>query len=90
MKLESYEIDTYYQHFDFMKEQACDISLVGHSHRRRCQFTREELNDIVFNEKVSITNFPCGFVVPSVANGTEPNGVAILDTEQKTMVYLPL
>jgi hypothetical protein len=28
--------------------------------------------------------------VPSVANGTEPNGVAILDTEQKTMVYLPL
>ncbi|MDR0860295.1 MAG: hypothetical protein LBO09_04950 [Candidatus Peribacteria bacterium] len=48
------------------------------------------MRDIAFNETIQISDSLCGFVVPSVANGTEPNGVAILDTEQRTMTYLSL
>ncbi|HNG97397.1 MAG TPA: hypothetical protein PLW93_03950, partial [Candidatus Absconditabacterales bacterium] len=65
-------------------------NIAGHAHRKRYSFSEDGLFDIDFNKKVKADKYPFGFVVPCVANGTEPNGVAVFDTKTMEIEFLPL
>jgi len=76
--------------FNFMKENNCILNIAWHSHKRRILFTQWWEHEIPFNKKVSLDNSPCWLLVPCVANGTHPNGVAILSTDTREIEFLPL
>jgi hypothetical protein len=75
------EIPEYRQHFDFMKQHHCSISIVGHRHIF-FGFTEEKIEKLALDKSYLYENL-YGFGVPSVANGTYPNGVVLFDTETK-------
>jgi predicted phosphodiesterase len=79
----------YQQHFDFMVQHHCSLSLVGHEHKM-FRFTKDWCDDLLFGEKYRYDTFPCWFWVPSVANWTFPNGVILVDTKEKTIQWIPL
>jgi hypothetical protein len=64
-----------------MKEHSCEISLMGHRHSF-FEFIEEKIEELAL-DKSYIYNNLYGFSVPSVANGTYPNGVVTFDTETR-------
>jgi len=87
----NFKIETleYKQHFEFMKENNCQFSFIGHAHNKQRLFTNNWISYIDFNNK---TIMPEGtwFVVPCVAKTTFENWVTIFDTETREIEMIPL
>lgn len=89
-KFEASQKDDYKNNFDFMKTNKCIINIAGHSHKKKYFFSEDWIIDIDFNVKFKANKTPSWFIIPCVANWTEPNWVAIFDTKSMKMEYLPL
>lgn len=88
-KFKAENLENYNELFDFMKKNDCKINVAWHSHKKRF-FSEKWLFDIGFDLKFKVEENIWWFVVPCVANWIEPNWVAIFDTKNLEMEFLPL
>ena len=86
------DISDYFQHFDFMKNNGCKISFVGHEHDRNLVYTRNWSYNVEFNKPYTIWDTPCCFSVPAIwyCHSTMQQWVAIFDTEEMQVIYLKI
>lgn len=89
-KFRASEIEDYDKLFTFMEKNNCKINIAWHCHRKRYFFSKSWLLDIDFDSKFKVEESIWWFVVPCIANWTEPNWVAIFDTKSLEMEFLPL
>ncbi len=77
-------------HLDFMLEKGANVGVFSHDLESGVRvFTLTEVQSLS-SGKHKLPAPPLGIGGPWVANGTKPNGVAILDTEEITIEIIPL
>lgn len=87
----SAEKDGLTQHFAFMKESECQISIFAHDLQSSVRMFHEGGDpEILPFGKHALKDFPIALNSSWVANGTEENGVMILDTEEVSIEAIPL
>ncbi|MCL2079820.1 MAG: metallophosphatase family protein [Oscillospiraceae bacterium] len=79
------------QHFEFMKQNDCLYAFSGNDHFRGIKvFTEDSITEIRLGEKYILPDKPLWLHIPAVANGTQPNGVAIFNTDTREIEVIPL
>ncbi|MBP9798259.1 hypothetical protein KBC70_03900 [Candidatus Woesebacteria bacterium] len=79
------------EHFAFMKENDCQISVFAHDLQSGVRMFHEggDPDNLPFG-KHALKDFPIALNSSWIANGTEENGVMILDTEEVSIEAIPL
>jgi predicted phosphodiesterase len=78
------------KHFDFMKQESCQISIFSHDLQNGVRIFHKDSIKILPFGKHELKDFPIALNGPWVANGTEANGVMVLDTEVLSVEVIPL
>lgn len=77
-------------HFDFMQKNGCDVSFFSHELFKQPELYFEHTAQAVPWGTLSLKQYPVAVQIPWVANGTEPNGVAVFDTQKLEVEIIPL
>lgn len=78
------------KHFAFMQQHECDIGIFAHDLQDGVRFFSEgRIQESDFGT-YSLDTFPVGLNGPRVANGTEPNGYMVLDTDSMELQVFSL
>jgi predicted phosphodiesterase len=78
------------EHFTFMQKHGCDVGIFAHDLQGGVRFFSEQgIKEYGFGTH-PLGDFPIAFNGPWIANGTEPNGFMILDTNSMELRVLPL
>ncbi len=79
------------EHFAFMKENDCQISVFAHDLQSGVRMFHEggDPENLPFG-KHALKDFPIALNSSWIANGTEENGVMILDTQELSLEAIPL
>lgn len=78
------------EHFAFMNQNDCQISIFSHDLQTGFRVFHQDLTQTFPFKKHYLENFPIALNGPWVANGTETNGVMVLDTEKLSIDVIPL
>jgi hypothetical protein len=82
--------DSIGRHFEFMRQQRCDIGIFAHDLQGGVRFFKgKEIEEHPFGS-YQISEFPVTLNGPWIANGTEPNGFIIFDTDTLQIEVVPL
>lgn len=84
------ENDSIEKHFAFMQEHGCDMGIFAHDLQGGVRlFSERGMREHEFGS-YSLDTFPIAFNGPWIANGTEPNGYMVLDTDLMELHVLSL
>ncbi len=78
------------KHFQFVREQGCDLGISGHGHPEGCLIVNEDTMTLHPFGTVQLFEGPQWIVAPCVARTSRANGCMILDTEKRHITVVPL